>query len=53
MENGIAVVNQEACYGCGVCVDKCEQGAVQLNLDPARGEPLEILKLMEEARSMN
>jgi Pyruvate/2-oxoacid:ferredoxin oxidoreductase delta subunit len=50
MENGFAVVNQEACYGCGVCVDKCEQGAVQLNLDPVKGEPLEILKLMDQVR---
>lgn len=50
MKDGWAVVNQEACFGCGVCVDKCDQGAIVLNLDPAKGEPLEILTLMEEAR---
>ena len=48
MEDGIAVVDQEACYGCGVCVDKCDQGAAKLNLDPTKGEPLEILRLLED-----
>jgi NAD-dependent dihydropyrimidine dehydrogenase PreA subunit len=48
--DGMAVIHQEACFGCGVCVDKCEQAAIQLNLDPTKGEPLEILTLMEEAR---
>lgn len=51
MEEGWAVINQEACFGCGVCVDKCDQGAIALNLDPSKGEPLEILTLMEEARN--
>ena len=50
IEEGWAVIDQEACFGCGVCVDKCEQEAVTLNLDPAKGEPLEIFTLMEEAR---
>lgn len=50
MLEGWAEIIPEACFGCGVCVDKCEQGAIQLNLDPAKGEPLEILTLMEEAR---
>ena len=48
-----AVVDQGDCYGCGVCVDKCERGAAQLVLDPTKGEPLEILSLMEEARQID
>lgn len=50
MVDGLVMIIQEACYGCGVCVDKCGQDAVSLNLDPSKGEPLEIQKLMEEVR---
>jgi len=46
-----AVISQEDCYGCGVCVDLCDQGAIRFALDPAKGEPLEILTLMDEARN--
>jgi ferredoxin len=35
--------------GCGVCVSKCEQGALALQRDDAKGIPLEIRALMEEA----
>lgn len=48
--DGTAAVEWEKCYGCGVCVDQCEQGAVTIELDPAKGVPLEIEVLMEEAR---
>jgi ferredoxin len=34
--------------GCGVCVNVCPQQALSLVRDPARGEPLEIHRLMEE-----
>jgi len=51
--NQKAVIDSEFCYGCGVCVDKCEQKAIVLNLDPAKGIPLEINKLMEEALVVN
>jgi NAD-dependent dihydropyrimidine dehydrogenase PreA subunit len=51
MEEGFAVVNQDACFGCGVCVDQCAEGAAKLDLDPSKGEPLEILSLMEVAKS--
>lgn len=50
LREGTALVNSEACFGCGVCVDKCAQEAAKLILDPTKGEPLEILTLMEEVR---
>jgi ferredoxin len=42
-----ALVDVEKCMGCGICVSHCEQGALTLVRDPSKGEPLEILKLME------
>ncbi len=39
----------ERCMGCGVCVHKCEQGAISLVLEKAKGVPLEISALMDEA----
>jgi Pyruvate/2-oxoacid:ferredoxin oxidoreductase delta subunit len=42
-------VHSEACMGCGVCVSHCIQGALALVRDPGKGEPLEILKLMQKA----
>jgi len=46
VENGYAVVDYEACMGCGVCVAHCPQEAVSLERDPAKGEPLEIRRLL-------
>ena len=43
----------EDCFGCGVCVDQCQEKAISLNLDPAKGIPLEIHKLMEQAQMAN
>ena len=51
--DGLAVIHNDDCYGCGVCVDICEQDAITLNRDPAKGIPLEIHKLMEEAARLN
>lgn len=42
-------VDESLCMGCGVCVAHCEQGAMTLERDPARGEPLEIQALITEA----
>jgi ferredoxin len=42
-------VDVEKCMGCGVCVDKCQMGAISLKRDASKGEPLEILALMEKA----
>lgn len=39
----------EKCYGCGVCVDKCPQHAHKLVRSEEKGEPLEIVALMEKA----
>jgi ferredoxin len=46
VDNGYAVIDQDACMGCGICVSHCDQGAISLSLDPARGEPLEIMNLI-------
>jgi len=48
--DGISTVNSEACMGCGVCVSHCGYGAPQLRRDPSRGEPLEILSLLQGIR---
>ena len=47
--DGVNHVHYEKCMGCGVCVSKCEQGALALQRDDAKGIPLEICALMEEA----
>ena len=50
MIDGKALVIEEDCYGCGVCVDLCPNNAIRLLRDPAKGTPLEIHKLMEQAQ---
>lgn len=47
-----AIIDREACFGCGVCVDKCPNDLIFLKLDPQKGIPLEIEKLMKEAISV-
>lgn len=42
-----SVVDVEKCMGCGVCISKCEQGALSLVKDPSKGEPLEIMDLIQ------
>ena len=44
-----ATVDVDACMGCGVCVAHCPQEAISLKRDPAKGEPLEIQKLIAYA----
>lgn len=47
--DGLNQVNYEKCMGCGVCIGKCEQGAMSLVADEAKGIPLEISALMDQA----
>jgi len=39
-------VNPDLCMGCGICESKCRQDAIQIELAPHKGIPLEIEKLM-------
>jgi NAD-dependent dihydropyrimidine dehydrogenase PreA subunit len=45
---GVNTVNFKLCMGCGICVSKCDVQAISLKIDPVKGIPLEINKLMEE-----
>jgi ferredoxin len=45
----VAQVDADLCAGCGACADDCLQEAITLVRDPARGEPLEIQKLIVQA----
>jgi Fe-S-cluster-containing hydrogenase component 2 len=51
MDNGVATIDAQACMGCGVCLCQCTQEALSLARDPARGEPLEIHRLIEGVAS--
>lgn len=44
-----ASIDRSICMGCGNCVSHCKEGAVSLLRDPAKGEPLEIMQLIEAA----
>jgi len=43
----VVQIDLQKCMGCGVCVSQCDQGALELVRNPARGEPLEIQELIE------
>jgi ferredoxin len=49
VEDGFARIDASACMGCGVCISQCPQEAISLLRDPAKGEPLEIQKLIARA----
>lgn len=49
LNGGMAVVDRSRCMGCGVCASKCLNEASQLVRDPAKGQPLEVQKLMTQA----
>lgn len=42
-------VDETRCMGCGVCVSVCPQQALQLVRDARKGEPLEIIELMQDS----
>jgi heterodisulfide reductase subunit A-like polyferredoxin len=47
-----AVLDEAACMGRGVCVAHCPPEAISLVRDPAKGEPLEIQKLIAQAAQL-
>jgi Pyruvate/2-oxoacid:ferredoxin oxidoreductase delta subunit len=49
VNNGYATIDQSICMGCGVCVTHCPQDALSLVHEPAKGEPLEIMRLLNSA----
>ncbi len=49
LPDGFSVISPEKCMGCGVCVGSCSVEAITLKREPGKGEPLEILSLMEKA----
>jgi ferredoxin len=52
LDDGFARIDVAACMGCGVCVSQCPQEAISLRRDPAKGEPLEIQKLIAHAAQL-
>jgi heterodisulfide reductase subunit A-like polyferredoxin len=52
VDDGFARIDAAACMGCGVCVAHCPQEALSLQRDPAKGEPLEIQKLIAHAAQL-
>ena len=49
VDDGFAEIDVTAYMACGVCVAHCPQEAIELVRDPAKGEPLEIQKLLADA----
>lgn len=49
VDDDSAVVDAGVCMGCGVCASQCPEGAVSLQRAPARGQSLEIQKLIAHA----
>ena len=47
--DGVNHVILEKCMGCGICISKCNQGALLLVVEPTKGIPLEVCNLMKEA----
>jgi ferredoxin len=43
-----AVVNWDACMGCGVCVEQCPNEAMSLVRDDRKGKPLDVRLLAQE-----
>ena len=50
LRNSAISIIEETCMGCGICVSVCPEEGLMLERAPAKGEPLEILSLLEEAQ---
>lgn len=42
-----AEIDAAKCMGCGICANQCSRGAISLERDLSKGEPLEIQKLLQ------
>ncbi len=42
-----AQIDAVLCMGCGICVNHCSQDAITLQRDASRGEPLEMLQILQ------
>ncbi len=51
--DSLARINEAMCMGCGVCRTVCLEGGLSLALEPGKGEPLEIFRLMENAQRLS
>ena len=40
-------VDKDKCMGCGVCEDVCLPGAISLQREPTKGDPLDLAELLE------
>jgi ferredoxin len=52
VDDGFARIDAVTCMGCGVCVSRCPQEAIDLVREPAKGEPLEIQRLIAHAAKL-
>ena len=52
VDDGFARIDAVTCMGCGVCVSRCPQEAIDLVREPAKGEPLEIEKLIAHSAQL-
>ncbi|MFO8102034.1 MAG: 4Fe-4S binding protein [Dehalococcoidia bacterium] len=43
-----AVVNFDKCMGCGVCAERCPEGAIRLKREPSKGDPLDLDELLSQ-----
>lgn len=44
----VAAIDWQSCMGCGVCEDQCAVGALSLELDARKGDPLTVEALLPE-----
>ena len=46
-------IDEDLCMGCGFCTTLCSEGGLSRALEPSKGVPLEIFRLMEEAQHLH